>query len=206
VWLHARKLLWPSDDALGEYIASPDPASAAPPTWLRIVGIAKEVMPAGSEDRPTPFLYLPIEQRSFVLGAAIVARGRANAPDLLKTLPAAIAAAQPDAEVPRARTMKEEIDQTLYPTRLGATVPQRVVPFASGDTFVLHSDGIYETVNASGDEYGLDRLARIVAGWPAAFDTRRASTLGFVAERTFDDIVRVYIDDELGGRVPEPTG
>ena len=37
------------------------------------------------------------------------------------------------------------------------------MPFASGDTFVLHSDGIYETVNASGDEYGLDRLARVVA-------------------------------------------
>ena len=30
--------------------------------------------------------------------------------------------------------------------------------------------------------------------------------LGFVAERTFDDIVRVYIDDELGGRVAEPPG
>jgi hypothetical protein len=51
-----------------------------------------------------------------------------------------------------------------------------------------------------------ETIARIVAGWPAAFDTGRAATLGFVAERTFDDIVRVYIDDELGGRVPEPAG
>ena len=46
----------------------------------------------------------------------------------------------------------------------------------------------------------------MVAGWPAAFDTRRASTLGFVTERTFDDIVHVYIDDELDGRLPEPAG
>jgi serine phosphatase RsbU (regulator of sigma subunit) len=47
--------------------------------------------------------------------------------------------------------------------RLGAIVPQRVIPFASGDTFILHSDGIYETTNASGDEYGLDRLSHVAA-------------------------------------------
>jgi nucleoside-diphosphate-sugar epimerase len=51
-----------------------------------------------------------------------------------------------------------------------------------------------------------ETIARIVAGWPAAFDSRRATDLGFVAEGTFDDIVRVYIDDELGGRVGEPAG
>jgi serine phosphatase RsbU (regulator of sigma subunit) len=47
--------------------------------------------------------------------------------------------------------------------RLGASVPQRTVAFASGDIFVLHSDGIYETVNANGEEYSLERLGRIVA-------------------------------------------
>jgi len=61
--------------------------------------------------------------------------------------------------------------------RLGAIVPQRVVPFASGDTFVLHSDGIYETVNASGDEYGLDRLARIVAACDGTAEEVRDSVL-----------------------------
>ncbi|MEA2344939.1 MAG: phosphoserine phosphatase RsbU/P [Thermoanaerobaculia bacterium] len=66
----------------------------------------------------------------------------------------------------RGATRETQLIELFAPplgARLGATVPQRVVPFASGDTFVLHSDGIYETVNASGDEYGLDRLARIVA-------------------------------------------
>jgi serine phosphatase RsbU (regulator of sigma subunit) len=47
--------------------------------------------------------------------------------------------------------------------RLGASVPQRSVPFASGDTFVLHTDGIYETVNPRGEEYSIDRLGRVVA-------------------------------------------
>jgi D-erythronate 2-dehydrogenase len=47
-----------------------------------------------------------------------------------------------------------------------------------------------------------DAIARIVDGWPRAFDARRATELGFTAERSFDEIVRVYIEDEMGGAVP----
>jgi len=43
-------------------------------------------------------------------------------------------------------------------------------------------------------------VARIVAGWPQKFDARRATTLGFSAEASFDDIIRAHIEDELGGR------
>lgn len=43
-------------------------------------------------------------------------------------------------------------------------------------------------------------IARVVSGWPRAFDARRAAALGFVAERDFDEIVRVHLEDELGGR------
>jgi nucleoside-diphosphate-sugar epimerase len=39
--------------------------------------------------------------------------------------------------------------------------------------------------------------AKIVSGWPRAFNARRATELGFSAERTFDAIVRVYVEDEL---------
>ena len=42
---------------------------------------------------------------------------------------------------------------------------------------------------------------RIVAGWPRRFDPRRALALGFVAETSFDDIIRVHINDELGGKI-----
>jgi nucleoside-diphosphate-sugar epimerase len=41
-------------------------------------------------------------------------------------------------------------------------------------------------------------IARVVGGWPRAFDARRAAALGFVAETSFDDIVLAYIEDELG--------
>jgi len=47
-----------------------------------------------------------------------------------------------------------------------------------------------------------ETIMRIVAGWPRRFDARRAEQLGFVAERSFDEIIRVHVEDELGGRVP----
>ena len=41
----------------------------------------------------------------------------------------------------------------------------------------------------------------IVEGWPRNFDAKRAGTLGFTtAEKTFDDIIRIHIEDELGGK------
>jgi nucleoside-diphosphate-sugar epimerase len=45
-------------------------------------------------------------------------------------------------------------------------------------------------------------IIRIVQGWPENFSATRAETLGFQAERNFDEIIRVYVDEELGGRVP----
>jgi hypothetical protein len=44
-------------------------------------------------------------------------------------------------------------------------------------------------------------VARIVAGWPSRFDPRRALVLGFTVEASFDDIIRVHIADELGGKI-----
>jgi nucleoside-diphosphate-sugar epimerase len=44
-------------------------------------------------------------------------------------------------------------------------------------------------------------IMRIVAGWPRRFDAARAGALGFKAETSFDDIICVHIEDELGGRI-----
>jgi D-erythronate 2-dehydrogenase len=44
-------------------------------------------------------------------------------------------------------------------------------------------------------------VMRIVAGWPRRFDPRRALALGFTAESSFDEIIRVHIEDEVGGKV-----
>jgi D-erythronate 2-dehydrogenase len=41
----------------------------------------------------------------------------------------------------------------------------------------------------------------IVAGWPRNFAPTRAPALGFTAEKSFDEIIRAHIEDELGGTV-----
>ena len=42
-------------------------------------------------------------------------------------------------------------------------------------------------------------IDRIVEGWPRNFDPQRAIALGFKAESSFDEIIRIHIEDELGG-------
>ena len=44
-------------------------------------------------------------------------------------------------------------------------------------------------------------IVGIVSGWPRNFVTDRALKLGFTtSEKTFDDIIRIHIEDELGGK------
>jgi D-erythronate 2-dehydrogenase len=42
-------------------------------------------------------------------------------------------------------------------------------------------------------------IMRIVETWAPALEATRALRLGFAAESSFDEIIRVHIDDELGG-------
>ena len=45
-----------------------------------------------------------------------------------------------------------------------------------------------------------ETIVKIVAGWARNFNASRALSLGFVAETSFDEILRAHIEDELGGR------
>jgi D-erythronate 2-dehydrogenase len=44
-------------------------------------------------------------------------------------------------------------------------------------------------------------IVRIVSGWPKRFDPGRAIALGFKAESSFDEIIRIHIEDDLGGKI-----
>ncbi|MCY0093340.1 D-erythronate dehydrogenase [Hoeflea ulvae] len=44
-------------------------------------------------------------------------------------------------------------------------------------------------------------IIRIVSNWPRGFATERALALGFRAESSFDEIIRIHIDDEMGGKL-----
>jgi nucleoside-diphosphate-sugar epimerase len=41
-------------------------------------------------------------------------------------------------------------------------------------------------------------IQRIVAGWPQNFDARRAIELGFRADSSFEEIIRIHLEDEPG--------
>jgi len=44
-------------------------------------------------------------------------------------------------------------------------------------------------------------IMKIVSGWPTRFDAKRARSLGFTVEDTFDEIIKVHINDELAGKI-----
>ncbi len=47
-----------------------------------------------------------------------------------------------------------------------------------------------------------ESVMRIVGTWAEALDASRAERLGFRAETSFDEIIRVHVEDELGGVLP----
>jgi D-erythronate 2-dehydrogenase len=44
-------------------------------------------------------------------------------------------------------------------------------------------------------------VERIVSGWPQEIEGKRARELGFRSEASFDEIIKVHIEDELGGKI-----
>jgi nucleoside-diphosphate-sugar epimerase len=46
-----------------------------------------------------------------------------------------------------------------------------------------------------------EAIMSIVGNWATGLDASRARSLGFTAESSFDEIIRVHIEDELGGRI-----
>lgn len=44
-----------------------------------------------------------------------------------------------------------------------------------------------------------EMIMRMCAGWAPGFEAKRAIELGFTAETSFDQIIKVHIEDELGG-------
>ena len=49
-------------------------------------------------------------------------------------------------------------------------------------------------------------IMRIVSGWPENFDARRALALGFRADESFEQIIRIHLEDELQKKPALRTG
>ena len=46
-----------------------------------------------------------------------------------------------------------------------------------------------------------EMIMRMCAGWAPGFEAKRATALGFTAEKSFEEIIRAHIEDELGGSI-----
>ena len=46
-----------------------------------------------------------------------------------------------------------------------------------------------------------EMIMTMVAGWAPGFEAKRATELGFTAEKSFDEIIRAHVEDELEGKL-----
>ena len=75
---------------------------------------------------------------------------------------------------------------------LAATIGEQIAALKR-----IGGDKVVQRIRREPDPF----VQKIVAGWPRNFDARRATALGFKSEATFDEILKVHIEDELGGKI-----
>ena len=75
---------------------------------------------------------------------------------------------------------------------LGATVGEQIAALRK-----IAGEHVVKRIRREPDAF----IQKIVSGCPRTFETKRAVSLGFKAESSFEDIIRVHIDDELGGKI-----
>jgi nucleoside-diphosphate-sugar epimerase len=80
--------------------------------------------------------------------------------------------------------------RTLSMPGLSCTVGEQIAALRK-----VAGDKVVARIRREPDE----TIRRIVAGWPRNFDAARATALGFRSETSFEEIIRVHIEDELGG-------
>lgn len=114
------RLLWPGEDAVGQYLAHYDPADAAwrSPDWRRVVGIARDTSPVLSWGVPRPTVYFPLEGRN--IGNVLIARTRDDPDAVAERLRGTVRGADGQALVLRVRSGRRAVDEVLYPRRAAA--------------------------------------------------------------------------------------
>jgi nucleoside-diphosphate-sugar epimerase len=92
-----------------------------------------------------------------------------------------------------------ELPQEKIGPRVGITMPG--VCCTVGEQIAalrrVAGDKVVARIRRTPDEL----VSRIVAGWPTRFDARRGLALGFKPESSFEEIIRIHIEDELGGKI-----
>lgn len=103
----AARILWPGENPIGRKVAQPE---QIPKTWLRVVGVAGDVLSAGLDRPSTPAIYRPFS-RYGTLGFTLVIR-TAVSDGFRETLGRAIAKVDAEIPVPETRTISELIGKS----------------------------------------------------------------------------------------------
>ncbi len=92
-----------------------------------------------------------------------------------------------------------ELDTTLVGTRralslpgLSCTVAEQIAALG-----LVAGDKAVQLIRHEADP----TIQKIVAGWPQNFTAERARKLGFVADQSFEEIIRIHIEDHLNGKI-----
>jgi nucleoside-diphosphate-sugar epimerase len=87
-------------------------------------------------------------------------------------------------------TSRMGLDRSVNPPGIGVTVAQLLAAL----------DEVRPGASALVQRVADETIARIVSGWPAAFETHRARMLGFSPHEKLAEVVHAFIEDDL-----EPT-
>jgi nucleoside-diphosphate-sugar epimerase len=85
-------------------------------------------------------------------------------------------------------TAKLENRRTLTLPGLSCTVAEQIEALRK-----IAGNDVVKLIKSEPDE----TIIKIVSGWPRNFDPKRALSLGFKAESSFEDIIRVHMEDEV---------
>jgi nucleoside-diphosphate-sugar epimerase len=85
-------------------------------------------------------------------------------------------------------TTKLDNRRTLTLPGLSCTVAEQIEALRK-----IAGNDVVKLIKSEPDE----TIIKIVSGWPRNFDPKRALSLGFKAESSFEEIIRVHLEDEL---------
>ncbi len=91
------------------------------------------------------------------------------------------------------------MDTSLLGNRRNVTLPG--VSCTVGEQIEALRKVAGDTVTARIRREPNETIMKIVSGWPRNFEAKRGRELGFKAEQSFEEIIRVHIEDELGGKI-----
>ncbi len=93
------------------------------------------------------------------------------------------------------------LDTAILGTRRNLTMPGLSATVADQIAALrdVAGDGAVSLIRRAPDPV----VARIVSGWARSFETTRARDAGFEAETSFRRIIEIYVEDELGGKIPD---